>query len=268
MKIGGVEFDEKHVHVMGILNVTPDSFSDGGKFNNMDAALLHAEQMINEGAEIIDIGGESTRPGFIAVSEDEEKERVVPIIEKIKSRFNIPISIDTYKAGVAKEAVAAGADLVNDVWGLMKEEKMGEVIAKAGVPCCLMHNRTAHDYTDFASDYRKDIAAIIERATKAGIERDKIILDPGVGFAKTVEENLYVINHLDILKEFELPYLLGCSRKSVIGNTLNLPVDERLEGTLVTTVYAVLKGAMFVRVHDVKENLRAVRMAEAINAGI
>ncbi len=164
--------------------------------------------------------------------------------------------------------MAAGADLVNDVWGLMKEKEMGRVIADAKVPCCLMHNRTAHDYTDFASDYRKDIEAIIERAIKSGISKDKIILDPGVGFAKTVEENLYVINNLDILKEFNLPYLLGCSRKSVIGNTLDLPVDERLEGTLVTTVYAVLKGAMFVRVHDVKENLRAVRMAEAIKSAV
>lgn len=268
MKIGGVEFDEKHVHIMGILNVTPDSFSDGGRYNNVDAAMLHAEQMIKEGAEIIDIGGESTRPGFIAVSAEEERDRVVPIIREIKSRFNIPVSIDTYKADVAREAVAAGADLVNDVWGLMKEKEMGKVIAEAKVPCCLMHNRTAHDYTDFASDYRKDIEAIIERALNAGISRDKIILDPGVGFAKTVEENLYVINNLDILKEFKLPYLLGCSRKSVIGNTLNLPVDERLEGTLVTTVYAVLKGAMFVRVHDVKENLRAVRMAEAIKSAV
>ncbi|MCR5311336.1 MAG: dihydropteroate synthase [Lachnospiraceae bacterium] len=264
MRIGNRDFDENRTHIMGILNVTPDSFSDGGRYNEMDAALFHAEKMIKEGAAIIDVGGESTRPGFAPVSADEEQARILPVIAKIKSEFDIPVSADTYKASTAELAIEAGADLINDVWGLLRDEEMGRVIAKSGVACCLMHNRKEHDYRDFSVDFWEDLRDIQRRAEGFGIAGDKVILDPGVGFQKDTAENLWVIKNLDGMKKLGMPWLLGCSRKSVIGNTLDLPVEERLEGTLVTTVLAVLNGAMFVRVHDVKENLRACLMAEAV----
>lgn len=264
MKIGSREFDVKnHTYVMGILNVTPDSFSDGGNYTETDRALFHVEQMLKEGADLVDIGGESTRPGYVPVSEEEEIQRVCPIIEAIKSRFDVPVSLDTYKSKVAKAGIEAGADLINDIWGLQYEE-MAEVIAKAGLPCCLMHNRREAVYVNFMEDMAADLARTLHIARKAGISEDRIILDPGVGFAKTYEQNLEIINRLEELRIFECPILLGTSRKSVIGLTLDLPTAERLEGTLVTTVMAVMKGCSFVRVHDVKENVRAVKMAEAI----
>lgn len=265
MKIGNREFDTANrTYCMGILNVTPDSFSDGGKYNALDAALKHAEQMIKEGASIIDIGGESTRPGYTLVSETEEIERITPIIEAIKTRFDIPISLDTYKSKVAAAGIRAGADLINDIWGLKYDTDMAKVIADSHIPCCLMHNRKETVYRDFLQDVAADMAETIHIATQAGIPNDHIILDPGIGFAKTYEQNLQMIHHVDALHMFGYPILLGTSRKSVIGLTLDLPVEERLEGTIVTTVLAVLKGCAFVRVHDVKENMRAIRMAEAI----
>lgn len=271
MKIGTREFDCKHkTYVMGILNVTPDSFSDGGSWNRMDAALKHTEQMIQEGAKIIDVGGESTRPGYQMVTEEEEISRTVPVIEQIKKHFDIPVSIDTYKSSVAKAAVDAGADLVNDIWGLKYDAALAQVIAQAGVPCCLMHNRKEiekHPYQNFMQDMLADLRETTAIAKKAGISDDKIILDPGVGFAKTYENNLEAIRSLEQLQALGYPVLLGASRKSVIGLSLDLPVTERLEGTLVTTVFAVMKRCAFVRVHDVKENVRAVRMAEALLYG-
>ena len=214
MKIGNREFQTKgHTYVMGILNVTPDSFSDGGKWNQRDKALRHVEEMLEEGADIIDIGGESTRPGHTFVPEEEEIARVVPVI---------------------------------------------------GLPCCLMHNRKDTDYREFVRDVVSDLEETLALAARAGIPGEKIILDPGVGFAKSYEQNLEIIRRMDVLGALGCPLLLGCSRKSVIGLTLDLPADQRLEGTLVTTVAAVCQGAMFVRVHDVKENVRAVRMAEAV----
>ena len=265
MIIGSRKFDtEKNTFIMGILNVTPDSFSDGGRYNNLDAALFHAARMVDEGADILDIGGESTRPGHIQISDAEEIGRVVPVIERLKHEFDIPLSIDTYKSAVAEAALNAGADLVNDIWGLKYDKKMADVIAKSGSACCLMHNRDTAEYNDFTADFLKDMGQSLEIADKAGIPRDKIILDPGVGFGKTYEMNLEIISHLEILHGLKLPILLGTSRKSVIGLTLDLPADHREEGTLVTTVYAVQKGCAFVRVHDVKENVRAARMAEAI----
>ena len=264
MKIGSREFDvKKHTYVMGILNVTPDSFSDGGNYTKTDRALFRVEQMLKEGADLVDIGGESTRPGYVPVPEEEEIRRIYPIIEAVKSRFDVPVSLDTYKSKVAKAGIEAGADLINDIWGLQYEE-MAEVIAKAGLPCCLMHNRREAVYVNFMEDVAADLARTLHIARKAGISEDRIILDPGVGFAKTYEQNLEIINRLEELRIFECPILLGTSRKSVIGLTLDLPVTERLEGTLVTTVMAVMKGCSFVRVHDVKENVRAVKMAEAI----
>ena len=266
MKIGNKDFDREHTHIMGILNVTPDSFSDGGRFNNKDAALKHAIDMINDGAEIIDIGGESTRPGYTKISDEEEIERVCPIIELVHRETGIPISVDTYKSRVAEAALSSGADLVNDIWGLKYDSHMADIIAKAGVPCCLMHNRDneAQPYTDFIPDMLVDMKETINLAHAAGINDAKIILDPGVGFGKDYTENLLAIKHLDKLSELGYPVLLGTSRKSVIGLTLDLPKDQRVEGTVATSVIAAINRCMFVRVHDVRENYRAVRMAEAI----
>ncbi len=278
MKIGKREFQTTgHTYVMGILNVTPDSFSDGGKWNDRDRALRHVEEMLEEGADIIDIGGESTRPGHTFVPEEEETARVVPVIRAVKAAFDVPVSLDTYKAGVASAGIQAGADMINDVWGLKyggnvsedgagreRGSAMARVIAASGLPCCLMHNRRDTDYCDFVHDVVKDLEGTLELAAQAGISREKIILDPGVGFAKSYEQNLEIIRRMGELGTLGCPLLLGCSRKSVIGLTLNLPADQRLEGTLVTTVAAVCQGAMFVRVHDVRENVRAARMAEAI----
>ncbi|MBQ7955490.1 MAG: dihydropteroate synthase [Lachnospiraceae bacterium] len=265
MKIGNRDFlDTGKTYIMGILNVTPDSFSDGGKWTDETAALCRVEQMIKEGMDVLDIGGESTRPGYTMLSEEEEIARVVPIIESVKRRFNIPVSLDTYKAKVARAGIDAGADLINDIWGLKYDDKIAGVIAKSGVCCCLMHNRKEALYHDFMQDVAADLADTIYLAKKSGIADDKIILDPGVGFGKTYEHNLEVIDSLSELKVLGYPLLLGASRKSVVGLTLDLPVEQRLEGTLVTTVWAVQQGCMFVRVHDIKENARAIRMAQAL----
>lgn len=267
MKIGNREFDVKNeTYIMGILNVTPDSFSDGGKFNNLDAALRHAEEMVEEGADIVDIGGESTRPGHIVISEEEEIARVVPIIEAVKARFDVPVSIDTYKGNVAEAALQAGADLVNDIWGFKFDKKTALMTAKYNAACCLMHNKDEAVYNDFLEDMVSEMAECVKIAREAGVADDKIMLDPGVGFGKTYEMNLAAINHVDILHRLGFPILLGTSRKSVIGNTLNLPADQRVEGTLATTVIGVMKNCAFVRVHDIKENKRIIQMTKAILA--
>ena len=265
MKIGSREFDtEHHTYIMGILNVTPDSFSDGGMYNDLDKALLHAQELVRDGADILDVGGESTRPGHIQITEDEETERVVPVIERLKQEFDIPISIDTYKSSVAKAAVQAGAALVNDIWGLKYDAGMADVIAESQTACCLMHNREKAEYVNFLPEVLMDLQESVDIARKAGIAKDKIILDPGVGFGKTYEMNLEIIKELNRLKFLEYPILLGTSRKSVIGLTLDLPASQREEGTLVTTVLGILRGCSFVRVHDVKGNKRAIQMTEAI----
>ena len=265
MRIGSREFDTEHqTYIMGILNVTPDSFSDGGKYSRIDAALAHAEEMIRNGADIIDVGGESTRPGHVQITDEEEIARVVPVIEALKARFDTPVSVDTYKSAVAREAVKAGADLVNDIWGFKYDPGMAHVIAASGVACCLMHNRDNTDYVQFIPEFLDDMRECVRLADEAGIARDKIILDPGVGFGKTYEMNLEIISRLEVMHELGLPVLLGTSRKSVIGLTLDLPPEEREEGTLVTTVYGVQKGCAFVRVHDVEKNKRAVRMTRAL----
>lgn len=265
MKIGNREFDVKNkTYIMGILNVTPDSFSDGGKYNHLDAALFHAEEMLRDGADIIDIGGESTRPGHTVITDQEEISRVVPVIEAVKSRFDVPVSIDTYKGAVAEAALKAGADLVNDIWGFKHDKKVADLTAQYKAACCLMHNRHEAVYDSFLSDLVKDMEECVEIARKAGISDDKIILDPGVGFGKTYEMNLEAIHHVDVLHQLGFPILLGTSRKSVIGLTLDLPADQRVEGTVATTVIGVMKGCAFVRVHDIKENKRAIQMTEAI----
>lgn len=263
MIIGGREFTN-HTYVMGILNVTPDSFSDGGRYAGVDSALKHAEKLINDGADIIDIGGESTRPEYTEISSGEEIERIMPVLEGIKSSFDIPVSVDTYKSDVAEEAVKAGADMINDIWGLKYDGSMADVISKGAVPCCLMHNRKDTIYNDFIKDVICDLQESIDIAQKSGIAKDKIIIDPGVGFAKDYMQNLKIINNLEAFHILDCPVLLGTSRKSVIGLTLDLPADKRLEGTIATTVMAVMKKCLFVRVHDVLENKRAVIMTEAV----
>lgn len=268
IKIGNRSFDvQNHTYVMGILNVTPDSFSDGGKWLEKDKALYHVEAMLKEGMDILDVGGESTRPGHVAISAEEEIARVVPVIETIKAKFDVPISLDTYKAEVAKAGINVGVDMINDIWGFKKDPAMAQMIAESGVACCLMHNRKEAEYVDLMSDMVTDLQESVGLALEAGISKDKIILDPGIGFGKAYVDNLQVLGALDTFKQLGYPLLLGTSRKSVIGLTLDLPVEDRLEGTLVTTVMAVLNGYAFVRVHDIKENVRAIRMAEAIREG-
>jgi dihydropteroate synthase len=254
----------KSTYIMGILNVTPDSFSDGGRFNNIDSALRHAKQLIDDGADIIDVGGESTRPNYTVISEEEELERVLPVISALKREFDIPISIDTYKAYVAEHAIKEGADLINDIWGFKKDPKMAQVAAESGVPCCLMHNRENKEYKNYLEDVLADLKESIDIAIRAGVKPENIILDPGIGFAKTYEQNLELMNNLQLLNSLGYPVLLGTSRKSMIGNTLNLPPEERVEGTVATTVIGIMKGCDFVRVHDVLENKRASLMTDAI----
>lgn len=265
MKIGNRDFDVvHHTYIMGILNVTPDSFSDGGKWDHLDAALRHTEEMMAQGADIIDVGGESTRPGHIQISDEEEIERVAPVIRAIRERFDVPISVDTYKSAVAEAALQAGAHLINDIWGFQYDARMAPLTARYGAACCLMHNKDQAVYRDFFPDMLKETAHCVDTALEAGVSPDKIIIDPGVGFGKTYEMNLETIHHLERFHELGYPILLGTSRKSVIGLTLDLPADQRLEGTLVTTVMAVEKGCAFVRVHDVEANRRAIQMTQAI----
>lgn len=270
MLIGNRNFNfNDNCYIMGILNVTPDSFSDGGKFNNIDSALKRTEDMISAGADIIDIGGESTRPDYIRISDEEEISRILPVIEAIKQRFDIPVSLDTYKYNVADAGIKAGADMINDIWGLKYDSgEMSRLIADNNIPCCLMHNRTDSNYTDFFSDMISDMSETVDIALNAGISRDNIILDAGIGFGKSYENNLESIDRLDEFKNrLGFPVLLGTSRKSVIGLSLDLPVNERLEGTIATTVAGVMKGVSIVRVHDVRENARAIKMTLAIMKG-
>ena len=266
MRIGDREFDtENGVYVMGILNVTPDSFSDGGRWLERDAALRQAAKMAAEGAAIIDIGGESTRPGHRPVGAEEEAARVLPVIAAVKRETGLPVSVDTYRHETARLALEAGADMVNDIWGLRYDGgEMARLIAQSGAACCLMHNRKSAEYRDFMPELLEDLRGTLDLAAAAGIARERIILDPGIGFAKSCEQNLTAMHRLDELAALGCPVLLAASRKSVIGLSLGLPVEERLEGTLATTAIGVLRGATFVRVHDVKENLRAARMALAI----
>lgn len=250
--------------VMGILNVTPDSFSDGGSFNNIEKAIRHAKEMIDQGADIIDIGGESTKPNNSSISAEEELKRVIPIIKELHKTFKVPISIDTYKGIVAEEAIKAGAAMINDVWGFKEDAYIAQVAAKYAVPCCLMHNRKNRQYSSFIEDVIKDLQESINIAINAGVKKENIITDPGVGFAKDYEQNLQILNQLDKIKLMGYPVLLGTSRKSVIGKTLDLPVEQRVEGTVATSVIGIQKGCDFVRVHDVLENKRACVMADAI----
>ncbi|MCH5252022.1 MAG: dihydropteroate synthase [Lachnospiraceae bacterium] len=265
MRIGGREFPSGvRTYVMGILNVTPDSFSDGGEYNSVSDAMKAVERMIKEGADLIDVGGESTRPGHIQIHEEEEIQRIVPVIEEIKKQFDIPVSVDTYKSTVAAEAIAAGADLLNDIWGFRYDEGMSVLAAEKDIPVCLMHNREKAEYTDYLQEVIEDLQISLAIAKKHGVKEENIILDPGVGFGKTYEQNLMIMNHLEDIVALGYPVLLGASRKSMIGLTLDLPVTEREEGTIATSVIGAIKGCEYVRVHDVEKNVRALKMADAI----
>lgn len=258
------KYGEK-TYIMGILNVTPDSFSDGGDFNSIEKALNHAKEMIEEGADIIDIGGESTRPGHTYVDSEEEIKRVIPIIEVLKNNINVPISIDTYKANVAEEALKLGVEMVNDVWGLRKDKNMAKTIAKYDAEVCIMHNQDGTNYEkDIMEEIKEFLNESIKIALEAGVKKEKIVIDPGIGFGKTFEQNLEVLRRLEELKELNYPILLGTSRKSVIGNILNVEPKKRVEGTIATTVLGIRDGVDIVRVHDVKENLRAAKVADAL----
>lgn len=300
VKIGNKEFlpGTGHVYVMGILNLTPDSFSDGGRYTDRDAALRHAEEMIRDGAEIIDLGAESTRPGAAEVTAEEEMERLLPLIELLRREYDVPISVDTYKAEVMDAAFAEGADLANDIWGFRFEElhpelcrdqkeTMAEVVARYGKPAVLMHNdlvaRGAADRTEeqwqmsgVSPEGREDVLVRVKEgwertlaiAEAAGVGREKIILDPGVGFAKTQEENLRCISFPERLYREDCSLLLGTSRKSVLGNLLDLPTEERDEATAATTILGAEAGYSFVRVHNVKMNRRMLDLWEKVREAV
>ena len=252
--------------VMGILNVTPDSFSDGGRYNNLDSAMKQVERLISEGADIIDVGGESTRPGHIQITSEEEISRVVPIIEKISKNLDTIISIDTYKYDVAKEAIKVGANIINDIWGLQYDNgEMAELVKKSNLPLIAMHNQNDEVYNkDIMLILREFFEKTFKIADKYGIDRDTIILDPGLGFGKNVEQNIEVLSRLNELKDMG-SILLGASKKRFIGKLLNdLPFDERVEGTVATTVIGIERGVDIVRVHNVLENKRACLVADGV----
>ena len=253
--------------VMGILNVTPDSFSDGGKYCNIEDAIAQAQRMVKEGVDILDIGAESTRPTHEAVSAEEEWHRLEPVLKALLERVVIPVSVDTYKAGVAAKALEAGAHMINDVWGLQKDPDMARVVGDYQAPVIVMHNQEGTTYHHLMGDMLTFLRQSIERAEAYGLSGDQIIVDPGIGFGKTTEQNLEVMARLAEFRTLGHPVLLGTSRKSMIGKTLNQTVDERLEGTLATSVLGVVSGVDIIRVHDVQANRRAVQMADAIVRG-
>jgi dihydropteroate synthase len=251
--------------MMGILNLTPDSFSDGGNFDSLNLALEHAKIMLQEGADIIDIGGESTRPGSTKVSKDEELERIKDVVQTILNKTDAFVSVDTYKWEVAKEVLKMGVPMINDIWGLQHNENMAKVVAEYDAYIVIMHNQDGTDYKkDIIDSMIEFFNKSIQIALNAGIDKNKIILDPGIGFGKTTKQNMIVINRLEELNILGYPILLGTSRKSIVGNILDLPSNQRLEGTIATNVIGALKGCNIFRVHDVKENLRAIKVAKAI----
>ncbi|WP_332715375.1 dihydropteroate synthase [Pelagibacterium mangrovi] len=251
--------------VMGILNVTPDSFSDGGEFSQVEAAVAHARQLVAEGADILDIGGESTRPGSEEVPVQDELDRLLPVLDALAGDgFDTPISVDTYKALVADQSIQAGAKIVNDVWGLQRDPEIADVAAHHGVPVIAMHWDTERDTArDIVDEMKRWLERSIDIALKAGVAREKIILDPGFGFAKSFEENYSLLNRLDELHALGFPLLVGTSRKRMIGNLLDVPPRERVAGTIATSVLGYIKGGHIFRVHDVRANRDALRVAAA-----
>ena len=263
--LNGITLDyTKETFIMGILNVTPDSFSDGGKYNSVEAALEQAKKMVADGAKIIDVGGESTRPGYERISEEEEIARVVPVIEALVREVPAIISIDTYKSAVARAAIEAGAHMINDIWGAKADPEMALVAAYYHVPIILMHNRTNQIYKNYWNDFKSDIEESISIVKKVGVPDEHIILDPGIGFVKNLEQSIETMQRLDELSAMGYPVLLATSRKRMIGSILNLPVDERVEGTAATCAFGVMKGCHLMRVHDVKEVARTVKVMDAL----
>lgn len=270
-----IKFSDKELtlgektYIMGILNTTPDSFSDGGNYVDLDKAMDHAKEMIADGAEIIDIGGESSRPGHTNITSEEELRRTLPIIKKLSQETDIIISLDTIRADVAEEAIKSGAHIINDIWGLQKDPNMAKVAAKYKVPVIVMHNQDGTDYDDMVEDIKKFFRRSIEIAREAGMADDMIILDPGLGlgFGKTAEQNIELMSQLDEFLSLGYPILLGTSRKGMLGKILDLPPKERVEGTVATTVLGIAQGVDIVRVHDVKENYRAAKVTDAMIRG-
>ena len=258
--------------VMGVLNVTPDSFSGDGVGSDLAKAREIALRFQEWGADIVDVGGESTRPpgiygGAGPISADAEKRRILPVIAELAPLLNIPVSVDTYKAAVAEAAVSAGASMINDVWGLSRDPEMAPFAAEAGVPVVLMHNQESTEYDDLVPDVIASLRRLGDRAEGAGVRTENVILDPGMGFGKTAEQNLELLRRLDELRTLGRPLLVGISRKSTIGYVLDLPVEERVEGTAATVALSIAGGADIVRVHDVKEMVRVARMSDAVVRG-
>lgn len=269
---GDRELDLSHTHVMGILNITPDSFSDGGRYNDRDAALVRVEQMLDGGATLIDIGGESTRPGAALVGVQEEVDRVVPMVEAIKARFDVVVSIDTSTPEVISGSAAVGAGLINDIRALCRPGAM-QAAVESKLAVCLMHMQgepqsmqQAPVYDSVLAQVNSFLEARVQACLEAGIDRNKLVLDPGFGFGKTLQHNLELFAHMDALRPLDLPVLVGVSRKSMIGQALDRPVDQRLSGSLALAALAVAKGARIIRVHDVVETVDVVRMVDAVNA--
>ncbi|MEI3613982.1 dihydropteroate synthase [Pseudogracilibacillus sp. SO30301A] len=259
----------ERTHIMGILNVTPDSFSDGGNYNSIEKAVLQAKKMEEAGADIIDIGGESTRPDHEPIDVEEEIKRVVPIIKALKEEINIPISIDTYKAETAKQAIESGAEIINDIWGAKHDPEMADVAATYEVPIILMHNRTNKKYEALIEDMVTDLQDSIDIVKRAGVKDKNIILDPGVGFGKELEDNYVVMRHLDkFIERLPYPLLLATSRKSFISKVLDVPPKDRDNATGATTCMGILKGAHIVRVHDVKRTVELAKMMDAMVKGV
>jgi dihydropteroate synthase len=257
----------ERTYIMGILNVTPDSFSGDGLGSDVEAAVAQAVRLVDEGADILDVGGESTRPDSASISADEELCRVIPVIEKLVGQVDVPVSIDTYKSGVARRALEAGASMINDVWGLRRDPALAALVAEWGVPLVISANQRETDYGDIVPAVLDSLRWGIDRAVEAGVARENIIVDPGIGFGKTLEGNLEVLRRLDELKQLNRPILLGTSRKSMIGMVLDLPADQRIEGTAATVALGIAGGADIVRVHDVMQMSRVVRMADAVVRG-
>jgi dihydropteroate synthase len=250
--------------IMGILNATPDSFSDGGKFDEVEAAVERAKQMEAEGADIIDIGGESTRPGHDPVSAEEEIRRVVPIIEAVRKEVKLPISIDTYKAETARQALEAGAHILNDVWGFKRDPRIASIAAEYGCPVILTHNREQSDYLDFLPDVRNDLMVSVHLAEAAGVSKERIWLDPGIGFAKDYADNVELMGRLNEITNMGYPVLLGTSRKTFIRKTLDVTALDAVEGTAATVALGIAQGCQIVRVHDVRQMKRVTAMTDAI----
>ncbi len=250
--------------IMGILNATPDSFSDGGRYDRVEAAVERAKQMAAEGADIIDIGGESTRPGHAAVPLEEELLRILPVIRAVREAVSLPISVDTYKAEAARQALEAGAHIVNDVWGFRRDPDIAAVAAQYGAPVILTHNREARDYGDYVPDVLNDLRECVRIATDAGVAEDRIWLDPGIGFAKDYAENIELMGRLDEIAALGYPVLLGTSRKTFIRQTLDVTADDAVEGTGATVALGIVQGCQIVRVHDIKQMKRAAAMTDAI----